>query len=546
MKFKDIQRILKGHQWLFSAAIFFVFWKFFLIGILWSDRAIPPEPDDSYEYVAHIASVSRCDSGITCPYPGVSFSDHSGFSYLSYRLFLGGIGRIFDIPPEILYHFGFFLGTILLLPVLVIFLRSLTPNKHLVAWSIFFLAFYHGTGETHGFFWVVPSFFSALLFFLLFFLVSGKQALSRKFLLYTGTATIAFVFSHPMSVYITLILPLFSLTFFAISRHIDKILIQKILIVVSISLFASLGQGQYLKQKSQINYYGITQSAQQTKESIENIIFPDTAKERTSKAYILGYSVTRHLDTGLFYQRLETLRVTYFRYVTPHWLALLPFLVALWILWKKQEYHVISLYASSLVFFIAATFFHEFGFRSAIILWPVTFVLFAFASWHGFSFVLNMQNRILRKTLLFVGVFGAIAFFIANAILGLTFNINVNTRNHYPLDEGFSKYLLKKTSPRDTINLSPILVRTAGGSKLYFRNNFVPLSKNPKYFAVIDPSLETPHLQESSTLRSLARPATRLFGIPLEDPSIPASPDIPNGYTLDATFGVIKIYRNIQ
>lgn len=547
MKFKDIQRILKEHRWLFFAAIFFVLWKFFLIGILWSDRSIPPEPDDSYEYVAHIASVSHCDSGITCPYPSVSFSDHSGFSYLSYRLLLGGIGRIFDIPPETLYHFGFFLGTILLLPVLIMFLRSLTPNKHLVAWSVFFLALYHGTGETHGFFWVVPSFFSALLFFLLFSLVSGKQALSRKFLFYTGTATIAFVFSHPMSVYITLILPLFALTFCALSRHIDKMLIQKILIVVSISILASLGQGQYLKQKSQINYYGINQSMQQTRESIENIIFPDTAKERTPKAYVLGYSVTRHIDAGLFRQRLETLRVTYFRYIAPHWLALLPFLVALWILWKKQEYHVISLYVSSLVFFVVATFFHEFGFRSAIILWPMTFVLFAFASWHGFSFVLNIQNRILRKTLLFVGVFGIITFFVANAILGLVFNINANARNHYPLDESFSEYLLKKTSPRDTINLSPVLTRTSGGSKLYFRNAFVPISKGPKYFALIDPSSKTRKLQEkSSSLRALARPVTRLFGIPLEDPPPLVSPEIPTGYILDAEFGVIKIYRKIQ
>lgn len=546
MRFKNIQRILKEHRWLFSAAVFFVLWKFLLIGILWNERAIPPEPDDSYEYIAHIASVSRCDSGITCPYPGVSFSDHSGFSYLSYRLFLGGIGRIFDIPPETLYHFGFFLGTILLLPVLIMFLRSLTPNKHLVAWSVFFLAFYHGTGETHGFFWVVPSFFSALLFFLLFSLISGKQALSRKFLLCAGITTIAFVFSHPMSVYITLILPLFALVLFVLSRHIDKVMIVKIVFIISISILASLGQGQYLKQKSQINYYGINQSMQQTRESIENIIFPDTAKERTSKAYVLGYSVTRHLDAGLFYQRLETLRVTYFRYITPHWLALLPFLAALWILWKKQEYRVISLYTSSLTFFVTATFFHEFGFRSAIILWPMTFVLFAFASWHGLSFVLNVQNRILRKTLLFVGVFGVIAFFVANAILGLVFNINVNARNRYPLDESFSKYLLKKTSSRDTINLSPILVRTAGGSRLYFRNNFVPLSKNPKYFAVIDPSTETPNPEKISRLRSLARPVARLFGIPLEDPLPPAPPDIPNGYALDATFGVIKIYRNIQ
>lgn len=538
--------ILHEYRWIFVASLFFILWKFFLIGALWHDRAIPPEPDDAYEYIAHIASVSTCTSEIVCPYPGVSFSDHSGFSYLSYRLFFGGIARAFGVSPEETLYFGFFLGTLFLIPVLILFLQSLTNNRLLIAWSILFLAFYHGTGETHGFFWVVPSFFSALLFFLLFFLISGKQALSRKFLLYAGTATIAFVFSHPMSVYITLILPLFALTFFALSRHIDKILIQKILIVVSISILASLGQGQYLKQKSQINYYGINQSMQQTRESIENILFPNTAKERAPKAYVLGYSVTRHLDAGLFNQRLETLRVTYFRYIAPHWLALLPFLVALWILWKKQEYHVISLYASSFVFFVVATFFHEFGFRSAIILWPMTFVLFAFASWHGFFFVLNIQNRILRKTLLFVGVFGVIAFFVANAILGLVFNINANARNHYPLDESFSEYLLKKTSPRDTINLSPVLTRTSGGSKLYFRNNFVPLSKNPKYFAIIDPSLEPPHLQESSTLRSLARPVTRLFGIPLEDPLPPASPDIPNGYALDAAFGVIKIYRNIQ
>lgn len=532
------------YRWIFAASLFFILWKFFLIGTLWHNRAIPPEPDDTYEYIAHIASISTCTSKIACPYPGVSFSDHSGFSYLSYRLFFGGIGRVFGISPEETLYFGFFLGTLFLIPALILFLQSLTNNRSLIAWSILFLAFYHGTGETHGFFWVVPSFFSALLFFLLFSLISNKNSSSfLRFAIYAGITSIIFVFSHPISIYLICILPIFVVFFFVFSRHINREMIQKTILVIAISLLASFGQEYYLTQEFQTNYYGITQSAQQTKENIESILFPNTTSKHVSTTYISGYSITKALDVGFFQQRLETMKVAYFRYIIPHWIALFPLLTLFWILLKKKEYTIVSLYIASLLFFVFATIFHEFGFRSALILWPITFIFVAFASWHGLFLLREIKHRTSRRILLLVLSTGIMIFFTVNALFALVFNLNANARNRYALDENFSKYLLKKTDQKDTLNLSPVLVRTTGGSKLYFRNTFVPLSQNPEYFALIDPSSEEPNTKKNSRFHSLARPIAKIFGISLQESPVSKSPEIPGGYTLDKEFGVIKVYR---
>src|SRR3989304_1694939 len=94
-------------------------------------------------------------------------SSRTGCVYLSYRLFFGWLAKITQLSSQTIYHFGFYLGTLFLAFTLYPFIKIFSNNKNLIAWSIFFLSLYHGLGETHGFFWVVPSFFSVLLFLIL-------------------------------------------------------------------------------------------------------------------------------------------------------------------------------------------------------------------------------------------------------------------------------------------------------------------------------------------------------------------------------------------
>jgi len=44
-----------------SAVVFFIFFRLSIVNQIWSDRSLPPEPDDSFAYVAGVKTVG--DSG---------------------------------------------------------------------------------------------------------------------------------------------------------------------------------------------------------------------------------------------------------------------------------------------------------------------------------------------------------------------------------------------------------------------------------------------------------------------------------------------------
>ena len=529
---------------LFFASVFFVLWKFFLINTLWHDRTIAPEPDDSYEYIANIASVSTCTAGLTCPYPGVSFSDHSGFSYLSYRMFFGLMGRAINLSPESAYHAVFFIGTLLLIPVLIFFLKSLTNNSRKTAWALFFLAFYHGTGETHGFFWVVPSFFSALLFFLLFSLITHRRPFPYAL---SAILSLTYAFVHPISIYLIGIIPLFFIFLYIFSGVIDKEALKRSCFVIFVVVVAACFQALYLNRLSETNYYGIDESTKNVGRFIQQLLpsKSDTTNVPREKAEkTTEYQLTRTSYQSIARQRVASLNLVYFRYILPHWTFAIPMFFAFLVLFWKREFKILSLYFASLSFFILATLFNEFGFRSAIILWPVTFVVFASASWWLIISFGTLKNPFIRRIfqgalLIFVALFLAL-----NAFLSFIFNTNMNARYNYVLDERFSSYLLQRMNPNDTVKLTPILVRTTAGAHLYFSERVASPSDTPNYVVTLDSSGRTSQVDTRDTVAcSMARRLSQALGIPMSSPTRNRSPKIMQGYEFDKEFGDITIYR---
>lgn len=535
-----MQNLLKSfareHRWVILAALFFVIWKVSLLGIMWEGRAIAPEPDDSFEYIAQIASVSECTAALTCPYPGVSMLDHSGFAYLSYRIFFGTIGRLSGLAPDTIFHLGFFFGILILPLVLIVFLRSFTANQKLIAWSIVFLAFYHGTGETHGFYWVVPSFFSALLFFLLFAYVVRDHSLPHWA---AGLLAAAFTFTHPMSVYLAVLLPLSVLGSALLSGTWDWKPIKRMLAILCIIVLGASFQAVYLGRLSQTNYYGLGKSLEQATSSMRDIALGSDSKE----SVLSGYNLTTTGYANLLRQRVDAMNIAYFRYVLPHWTALFPLLLVLLILYKKKYFQLLSLYLSAFAFFVGATLLNEYGFRSAIILWPLTFIVYAFGSWHILEYVGRITNPLLRRfSYLAIGL-GICLFFTLNAILAITYNSNLNMRHKYSIDPMFATYIESRLAPDEKVALNNILIRTPGGARLFLSQRVTSPNANPQYLVLIGNSGAPTDPQSHPRVIALSRWIMDTLEIHITRSPEQSLIRPPEGYSLEKTFGAVKIYR---
>jgi len=169
-----IERIIifiKSNKWILLSSLFFIGWKFFLISVLFDHEWSRGEEAQTYIY--HINSIIKCPSLFSCEEFLSSFNDYFGFEHLSYRLFFGSIGQLLNIKAVDVFHLSFYIGILILLPSLIIFLKNIETDKKLIAFLLFFLALYNG-GRYHGFWWIVPGFFAVLLIFVIFAIILGN------------------------------------------------------------------------------------------------------------------------------------------------------------------------------------------------------------------------------------------------------------------------------------------------------------------------------------------------------------------------------------
>lgn len=533
MNFTKLLQILRGNISLVLASLFFIAWKFFFIHILWRGRSLAPEPDDSYTYIAHIRSVLECPSLLFCENDHISLHTGSGYIYLSYRIIFGVLGKFFHFSPESIYHISFYAGTLLLLAVLIPFLRTLTKDKALVAYSLFFLALFHGMGEIHGFYWVVPSFFSTCFFFLIAtFLLSKRDLPTWPFLL----MAVFYTYLHPMSVYLIFIFPLYSFIHFILTRQINWRSWRKTILIVATVLLSSYSQTFYLSQVKGEAYYSPNKSIRESQKIVEALV-----ENKTPHIEMTYYNVTPLKNNNFFDRKILSLHSVYFKWLLPHWLCLIPFLIILFTLLAKREFSILSFYFAALLFFILSTFLNEYGFRSAIILWPVTYLVFAFGSWHLFQILRTSKNTYIKTLVPSVFII-AIVFFVAiNFLYALTVNYNLNIRNTYSVPEELRSYFRNNVPSGSSLNLTDTLARTEIGSDLLEQYHFSSLENAPEYIVLIDESrlLRPNQPLIENTLNQLS---LFLRHRPLELPSFPPL-RTPSGYILIEHFGALSLFK---
>lgn len=538
---EKIFTVLRENSWVFAAVIFFIVWKFFLISILWQDRLIPPEPDDTLTYVTQIESVFKCDNFLFCSDSRVTLGDSSGFVYLSYRLFWGTLEKILGISPEKMLLWSFYIGTLFIPLVFIPFLKIFSNKRSLIALSVFFLTFYHGLGETHGFFWVVPSFFSALLFFVIAVLML-KDNTWLRFSVAIPLA-ILYTFMHPIGVYLIFIFPLYLLIHFAFTREFDPLVWKKMALIVMTVSLCSISQTYYLSKNSQNDSYAPSTSLTQAKSIFDDVV-SKKIQERKPDSYTIASVANKESDNFLN-QKISSLHAGYFRWIFPHWLAIAPFTLSISMLVLKRKYNLLSLYFASLIFFIIATFLNEFGFRSAIILWPVTYIVYAFSCWYFFEYALRISHPLLRYFFLSLLSLALFIFILLNALFAITINSNINVQKNFTLNPALIDYLIENLSPNQTISIPSVIARSSGGHRILARNKNVPPDANPYYIVSISTpeNSVTPHQFQ---FLSIVKTITERLHLP-SPKNITTSPiETLDGYMLKQDSHGLLIYQRIE
>lgn len=389
------------NKWIVIASIFFIAWKFFLISIFLKNVFNFTVYDDAQVYVAHIESINKCSYGILCKDFITSLSSNFGFEHLFYRLFLGGIAKIFNLSSEAAFIWGFYLGTILLVPTLVVFLKKLTANPNLIAFSLFFLALFNGIGSTHGFFWVVPSFYALLIFILILSIILGNNNNWKMKLFFLVPAAI---YTHTIALYFLLILPIFYALYAVMTKNLNKLLLKKIILTLFVAATFYLPISLYIKG----NPYGPESFA---KDAIKTLSGDPTS----------SVPITEEINKKTFFPGLEQVERGYFDWIFYNWLGTLALIIIVTTLVYYKKYKILSLYLATTLF-ILITSVNVFANRMLLLLWPLTFVVYAFGGWYAFRFINSFQNKKLSLFLTHALSICIILFIIINTSYSFVFN----------------------------------------------------------------------------------------------------------------------------
>ncbi len=559
MNTQKLIQYMEENKWLIGAILFFILWKFFLIHILWQDRLIPPEPDDSYNYIAQITSIADCEVFHPCSSTTISIRDDSGFTYLSYRLFFGLLAKITHLSPQTIYHISFYVGTLLLALILYPFISIFTKNKPLIAWSIFVLSFYHGLGETHGFFWVVPSFFSVLLFFVLAIYLLREEIAIKAWLVFL--LTVLFTFSHPTSIFLVFIFPLYLFILFLLTKKTTPILWKRAVSVILLTVFLTILPNHLLPRPdntSDQNAYSLRATVTRAHSIITKLTSKkETGEQKTSHSsetqstLASNHSSQNHStvaqnsqqESFSWSQKIAMLHNTYFRFVWFHPVCMLPWLLCLFVLLWKRTFEILAFFIASLLFFMVATLFNPFGYRSVIILWPLTYILLAFSSWHLISMVREHTAANTRKILLGILCALLLAFFAINATFAFIFNENMSRRNNYLIEPALVEYVVHKIPLNQTVMVPLELALAEMWSLPVLRTRITTYAVQPDYIILTDLT-KIPAEKRSLLFQTVERVAEK-FGISMRQdrPTVPYTK--PSGYTFEESFGMFDIYKKL-
>lgn len=389
---KKALAFIKQNKYIIVAIVFFLVYRTFFTWLLFHGRSVPPEPDDSYFYLSAAKN-----------FPQISnFEDFRLFYFSAWiRLLALFIGN----NLELAYKLNFYIGPLIMIYPLYFFISKLSQKKLEVAFLVFIITLFSGSGQYHGFYWVVPSFYHlALYFIILGLLISDKKENPLKLFLVTAI----FIFSHPTSFFTSMIFYFYIFLIFFFDKKLFKISLQKIIIVFISTIFAY----------SIFFLIGRSLQTGNSPESFDNIML---------------------YAKSFFHNGPITFSIIWKEYFSIFTLNIAIFLISMAVLVTNFLHHRKAFYlfvASSALVIIAL--FIPYGARTLAYLWPLTFLLISF-------FFIDIYKYLRTTSYKWLILLPLIIFFILTTSFNLIYVKSVNASKDYEWDRSCPKTMNSHT-----------------------------------------------------------------------------------------------------
>ncbi len=433
---------IRENRWLLLALCFFVVWKIFLVHTLWLDRLLPPVPDDSLVYALHIDATLNCPNFFSCHERAINLGTFAGYDHLTYRLFVGTVGKIFSLGTIASYEVVFYIGILILAIALLFFSRSLNPgNKKLAAYSLFLFALFNGSGSFHGFYWVVPSFFAFVFFILIAGLIIDEK---RPFpWCWLFILSLLGLFTHIIFLYSLLIFVLYFVFFSLFTRKFEFFTLAKIAFVIFIACSFYFPVETHYKKQSLHSPYGPLE--------ITDSILHESNSPETALGRKFGINLP---DTNKLFSGWSKINNNYFRWVFPNLLSYIAFCICFAILFYFKQYRLLSLYLASLVFTLVSTL-NINGERSLLFLWPFTFLYFGHGAWFSMKIIQEKCPGTFVRMFLKLLTLTIVIFFVFLTLLySYLWNKYLNQAGNLNIQPGLVEYIFDNTQNKKLVSYS--------------------------------------------------------------------------------------------
>src|SRR3972149_10823794 len=331
-----MKKIFKKHYDLILGFLIFVSYRYVFNFLLFYKRDVPPEPDDSYFYLANAANALKPDT-------------FESFRLLPFSLWVKFISFFTKLNLESAYELNFYIGPIVMFVALAYFLRRLEANKRIRLFLIFIITLYSGTGSYHGFYWVVPSFYQLALFFVvLSFVISQKIDKFWKIF----TASFTFIFIHPTSIFVSMIFLAYPFVYFFIKQ---KFQLATFFNTAKVIFALAVSYGLYVLIGLNFPHAG-------SPESFETIL------------KLLTDFISGNLKADSF----PVIWSEYFSIFFLNPLTTTIYFLMLFFLYKAKRFEVLSGYICALILVLFSSFL-PYGWRALGFLWPLTFLMIGYA-----------------------------------------------------------------------------------------------------------------------------------------------------------------------
>jgi len=349
-KEKNVVRLLT-----LCSLIWFILFRSYIVWRSWNGRIMLPEPDDASAYVSLVAE--KTTSGQVLPDIPYFFpsSNWHHLAYLPWSINLAAVKLLTNLNFEQTFYANFYFGT-LFLSLVLLYLLEVIETGYFPIIGLLVMSLFCGGGSYHGFFWVVPSFYSLTFLFGLTALLYDKSLKwNRKWQLLSTALILAFIPTHPLS----------------------KVGLVGMLLSLILSLIFNRNKEtnyELMKKGGWLLFIGVLAVfLYEVFPEIIGIILP-------SSIYIKGI-VQQPISFGFSWKVFNEAYIDLFKERYDYLLLLILGIVGL-LVNRKNEFLCIFLSFLSLQFLLCL---FPVGYRALLYLWPITFITFSY----GIYFVIK-------------------------------------------------------------------------------------------------------------------------------------------------------------